>query len=216
MVAGDPLMVLEDFDQEEESLSSSLSTMGAGDKETEALLTHHTPSTKYSGVIHDMNVFWSIPEEDMSESCQKFIAAYKKRLMLIIKEEEKVTGKPSKLRAKLNVVEPYRDRIQGAIVSESGGVVVEYFIKRTSAMGVGDKLTYNSSLKSIIAYVLPKGLEPYSEFGDKSVDATLGAIAVDARMVTSIFFSGILGKILYEEGRIISEEFFDETESKSL
>lgn len=41
-------------------------------------------------------------------------------------------------------------------------VLIEFFIKYQDLMGVGDKLTFFTALKSIIGEVIPEGYEPKS------------------------------------------------------
>ena len=199
-------MRFEDFDHEDADIAQSIALMDT-DVDLQSI-TVHEPSTKYSGEIEDVKVYWTIDPEDMSPSIKSFINAYKRGLMKKIKHEESLTGRKSELRKRLEITRPIRDRVIGMNVPPSGGVVVEYFVNKVTDMGTGDKVTYVSSLKSIIQQVIPKYLEPYSDFGDTAIDCVISLISVDARMVTSIYFYGILSKVLYEEGRNIAEEYF--------
>ena len=77
-------------------------------------------------------------------------------------------------------------------------------------MGAGDKLTYYSSLKSIVAHVIPKSLEPYSiGTGETRVDAVLGFISIGARLVLSIWYAGSIGYIINTVGKRIARDFFE-------
>jgi hypothetical protein len=128
-----------------------------------------------------------------------------------IKFEEDATGKKSKRRLNIDVSNAYRNRIRGVEEDrDQGSVIVEYYIGGQHAMGAGDKLTYYSSLKSIVAHVIPKSLEPYSiGTGESRVDAVLGFISIGARMVLSIWYAGSTGNIIHTVGKRIARNFFE-------
>lgn len=64
-----------------------------------------------------------------------------------------------------------------------------------------------------MAQIAPEGLEPIrlnntSKFN--RVDIQFSLLGVYGRMVTSIFYNGILNKIIIDRGKKIAEEFFEE------
>ena len=87
------------------------------------------------------------------------------------------------------------DKIAG---SEVDGVIIEYYITHLDKMGVGNKVTAFTSLKTIIAETIPKGLEPFSEYGseDEHVDFFISPMSVVSRMVPDFFLLGYSNKVL--------------------
>lgn len=209
IINGNPLMTFEDSENENE-INAVLDILGDVDEEVLDDIARHRARSPKSGHIVDLKIYWTVPTLEMSESLRKIVDQYKTAVRKKINSEKSVTGKINpELQKTIDVSVANRDRINGAIVPEEGGVVFEYFIAHKKSSGVGDKLSFFSSLKSIIAQVIPKGLEPYTESGDR-IDAMIGTIASNARMVTSMDIVGSLGKILDDYGRRIAKEFLDQ------
>jgi hypothetical protein len=92
-----------------------------------------------------------------------------------------------------------------------GGILIEYYIKHSAGKRGGDKLTMNSSLKTIICQIIPDELAPRRLSGRfRQVDMIFSFIGINARMVSSVWFSGFTAKIIVEEGKKFAEEFFKE------
>jgi hypothetical protein len=69
----------------------------------------------------------------------------------------------------------------------------------------------NSSLKSVLCQIFPDDLAPRRLSGRfRQIDMIFSFIGINARMVTSVWFSGFISKIIVEEGKKFAEEFFDE------
>ena len=209
IIHSDPLLIFEDVGEDGGGDTAAiLDMLGDVDEATLNSMTRHSPTANETGKIVDMKVYWSVPPDEMSNSVKEFVNKFINQERGAIKFEEDSTNTPSRRRMNVEVSTPYRGRINGAEVAETGGVVIEYFIGGQHAMGPGDKLSYYSSLKSIVAHVIPKEMEPKSEFGDTRVDATLGFMSIGARMVNSIYMAGWMGKIIHDRGKMIANEFF--------
>jgi hypothetical protein len=99
-------------------------------------------------------------------------------------------------------------RINGAIISQDGGILIEYYIRHELGHGVGDKLTFNSNIKSVVASVLPKGMEPITDDG-VVLDGVMGSISLLARMCYSPLLSGVLGHVFVETSKSIANEYLN-------
>ncbi len=208
---GDPLMIFEDAMDAQGQTTAILNSLGDVDEKTLSELVHHIPKASDTGKIKDIKVYWTVPLDQMSDSCREFVELYIKSEKKKISYEESFTSKPSLRRRNIEISKPYMERVRGAQVDrDQGSVVVEYFIGGYHDMGPGDKLTYYSALKSVIADVIPKEMEPKTTFGDGRVDAIIGTKNIAARMIQSIYFAGLLGKVIYNRARQISEQFFEE------
>jgi hypothetical protein len=105
--------------------------------------------------------------------------------------------------------------INGAMMPKDGGILVEYYIKHEANKRGGDKITVNSSLKSVITQVVDDdimakrcGANPKRD----AIDVIFSLISVDNRMVTSIWHTGYLQKLLIEYPKRIAEDFLKEIE----
>ena len=206
VLLGDPLITFED-DTNENEINEITNILGDVDEKVLDNLVRQKAKSSKTGTIVDIKIYWTIPTQEMSESCNKAVSDYKSRIRKKIKEEKEITGAINKqLSMMLEVSNVNRNRINGAIVPEDGGLVFEYFISSKKNAGVGDKISFYSSLKSVIATVVPEGLEPYTENGEQ-IDAILGALSSNARQVTSMDIAGSLGKILQDYGKTVATEF---------
>jgi hypothetical protein len=147
----------------------------------------------------------------MSESTAGYVKKYIRRINKQIEGEESKSGTGSKRRIETQITTPYRNRINGVEVPKEGGIVVEFFIKHAQGKRGGDKLTLNSSLKTVISQIIPQELTPKRLNGRfKDVDMVFSFMGINARQVTSVWYNGFLGKIIFEEGKRFAEEFFKE------
>lgn len=213
---GDPIIVFdesgvfeEDQDDEEDSMYKML--FDNLDKETLAQMIHQTPKAPISGTITDMRVYWTVPVNKLSKTLGKFVNAYIKKITKEIMEEEAFTNKPSEKRKLITVtnIAAGRERINGCEVDSDGAVVIEYFISHGDTMSTGDKVSLSSALKTVTSTIVKKSLEPYTESG-KRIDGVFSLISVDARMINSVWYTGWLGKIMYDFSKRFSKDFLTE------
>ena len=217
VMLGDPIFVFDDTGTLNDSTSDDaeediLNDLFQGiDSNVLAGMIHKTPKANLTGVIKDMKVYWTCPIEKMSPTVAKFVNEYIKTHKRDIIDEEKFTGKTSKKRKTIEVTSVNKDktdpRINGALVGLEG-IVIEYYIGHEDQMGTGDKISLNSSLKTINSIVVPKGKEPYTESGNK-LDGIFSWISINARMVESIWYQ-FLGTILYKFTKKTARDFLKE------
>ena len=214
---GDPLFVFDEsgtFEEEQDDDGDdSMFQMlfDKLDKETLAQMIHQTPKAPISGIISDMKVYWTVPINKMSKTIAKFVKEYINKINKEITEEETFTGKPSEKRKLITVtnVTSGRERINGCEVSPDGGIVIEYFISNADTMSAGDKVSLNSALKTVTSQIIERDLEPYTESG-KRIDGIFSLISIDARMINSVWYTGWLGKILYDYSKRFATDFLKE------
>lgn len=213
---GDPIIVFDEsgaFEEEQDDEEDSMYKLLFEnlDKDTLGQMIHQTPKAPISGTISDMKVYWTVPVNKLSKTLGKFVKAYISKINKEIIEEETFTGKPSEKRKLIDVtkVATGRERINGCEVDPDGGVVIEYFISHGDTMSVGDKVSLNSALKTVTSTVVRKGVEPYTESG-KRIDGIFSLISIDARMINSVWYTGWLGKILYDFSKRFAKGFLTE------
>ncbi len=82
----------------------------------------------------------------------------------------------------------------GTTVLEPETVILRFYIKQTKSMSPGDKLFFDSSLKSVVAQVYPECIEV--EDGSVKVEAATSARGILQRLICSPFLIGIANMIL--------------------
>jgi hypothetical protein len=205
---GDPLIVYED-QKGSDADSQIFSLFGEVDEGVLDKLFRHTWGAPQTGVIVDLKVYWTVGPEEMNGSTRAFVTSYIKSVKTKISEEEKITGRVSSLRKFLTVSKPNRfHRINGALVPDDKGILIEYYVGEDHSMIAGDKLTFSSSIKSVVSQILPEGKEPYKFSGiHRKLDAIMSFFSIENRMLRSIYFSGWLGKIVKEYGERLAVEY---------
>ena len=213
---GDPIFVFDDSgaievsDDESTEFDELFADVDASDL---AQIIHQTPKANLSGEIVDMRVYWTVPTDKMSKSVRQLVNEYSNRIKKAIVEEERFTKQPSKKRMLLQISQGQgvkKDRINGELFDPKiGGVIIEYYISETNAMSIGDKITLNSALKSVLAEVIPGDKEPYTENG-VHVGGIFSFISCNARMISSVYINGALGKILWWFSKHWAKSFLKE------
>lgn len=191
----------------DQTASRILDTFGELDESFYNELMNNRVKSNYTGIIVEMNVYWACcKDEDMSPSVLAFIEEYKKKITKGVNANEKYSGKVDRNKYKLDISIPNKGMVMGERVPEEGAIIIEYFIKHDIPMGVGDKMAFHASLKSIVADVVPEGLEPLTESG-MVLDGVIGSISIANRMIASIYSTGTLSKILHDCSKEWSKEF---------
>lgn len=213
---GDPLMYYEDAKDSDADMAL-LKYLGDIDEDTLNEVSRHAAEANYSGIIHDMKVYWTIDPELMGDSLGKFVKQYINKIKAEIKEEEAVTGVPSKRRKETQVSVPlgiFKDRLNGILVPKEGCVIVEYYIEHIADRRPGDKVALMPALKTIINKVMDKDecayrLNSKSKFN--TIDFIQSTVGVLNRMTCSVLLDGYLNKIIFERGKEIANEFLEES-----
>ncbi len=203
VVFGDGLLTFEDAGSGGEN--ELLEALGDVDDDILAM-SRQSPKAPGTGEICEINIYITVPVDTMSDSLRLFVMRWQKEVRATVKvlRENGVDSKDEDL--KLNITKPVRNRVAGVEIPEEGGVVIEYYVKHEEAMGVGDKLTFNANIKSVVAKVFEEGLEPITADG-VILDGVLGEISVAARMVASIYHTGVLTHFYVETGKDIAAEY---------
>lgn len=195
---GDPLIVF-DESYDDEGLNKLLANMSKEDGESFKNLSKVPVKSKYSGVIEDIKVYYTIDKSEMSKSMAKTIDGINKH----INNKKRVIEKYTKVSETDVILEP-TDKVEtqyGKIkgVDVGDGIMIEFYINYEDKMGVGDKLTFFTALKGIVSEIIPEGYEPYSEYRpDERISALLSPLSVYARMTGSIMVNMFINKLLIE------------------
>lgn len=207
---GDSLITFE-TSYDDESLNKFLSSVGDELKEEIKSLGKVQHKSHYSGTIEDIKIYSSVDLEELSPSLKtivsKYYAGIKKKKKLLEKYDET----PGIVKAGIlfneptGKIKPTSDgKLKGKDVFD--GVLIEFYIKYTDVVGVGDKIAFYSALKSIVGEVIEEGYEPYSFYRpDEEISAFLGPSAILARMAPSALLVMFGNKVIVELKRKLEE-----------
>lgn len=167
--------------------------------------------SKYSGEIVDIKIYSTVELDELSPSLRKIVSDYYSKINARKKQLDKYDKSGSIVKAGMlfneaaSKLKPGPDgKIKGREVFD--GVLIEFYIKYNDTLGVGDKLTYFSALKSVVCEVIDEGYEPYSEFRpDEEISTFVGTSAILARMVPSTIATIIGNKVIVELKRKLQE-----------
>lgn len=208
---GDELMRFE-MSFKEDDINKFLASIGDDLKE-EIHSLHQTPiKSKYSGTIIDIKMYSTVDLEELSPSLRRLMTKYYDR----IKKKHNVINKHDKSKAiyKMGVllnestgkIEAKYGKVKGNDVGE--GVLIEFYIEYRDKLGVGDKITYFTALKSVLGKQIEEGYEPYSEFRpDEEISSAIAPGAVLARMTPSILLTMFANKVLIELKRTLYKQY---------
>lgn len=203
---GDPLLIFENaFD--DESMNSILNKIGNDFSEEIKDLSKNVFKCKYTGRVVKINIYYNAEVEEYSESIQKILKQYiaKGKSKRKIIQSIKGNGFDS---INCPIIEKQNDtKIKGVEIGEKG-ILFEFYIEYEDSLGIGDKITYNTALKTIISNIIPKDEEPYSELHpDEKIDAVLSPLSIVSRMTVDVFMDGFINKALIELKRECKEIF---------
>ena len=195
---GDPLLIFQNaFDEKDaNSLLSAIT-----DEDFVSDLGRVKLKSKYTGIIQDIRIYRTCEIDEMSESLQKIVTEYEKGIKAT-KKMYKQYGIPGE-----NLLPPdYKMTPTGIMKNNADGVKIVFYIKYGDSLSVGDKIVAQSANKGVIKNIFPENLTPFSEYRpDESIHALFAARSFNARMVTSVWNSGAINKVLIELDRQVKE-----------
>jgi hypothetical protein len=199
---------------EEDTLNKFLTSVGKELREEIKTLGKTPIKSKYSGVIEDIKIYSTVELNDLSPSLKKIVSKYydninkKKKLLNKYDDSNSIYKCGVLINDPTAKVETKDGKIKGYEVGD--GVLIEFYINYQDILGIGDKLTFFTALKSIVGEVIPEGYEPYSIFRpEEEVSSLVGPSAVLARGTPSIILTMFANKVLVELKRSLYGIYMD-------
>ena len=183
---GDVLVTFEDGD-----LGDSL-TINAKDEETLAMIqsmNRNNTTASVSGTIVDIDAYYGCPIQEMHPTLAKIvksIANFKNA------RNKYCAGTDAEYNNPKTGPMPKGERYKGIDINQNT-VILRFFIRHVVGAGVGDKLVYDSSLKSVISSTFP---EPMLTQSGVEVDAVFSGTGIMHRVITSPLIVGSLQRVL--------------------
>ena len=197
-----PLVIFEEVGDNEKEALLALDKLSTDDRDTVSKLARNMAKAKYAGEIVSVEVFYNTDLDNLHPSLKEYVQEYinkytkKANSLKGIKEDDLITLPNT------NKIES--EKIMG---TEMQGVMINFYIKHTEPMNVGNKVTFFSACKTIIAEVLEEGKEPYSDYHkEQPIDAILTPMSMVSRMLQDIPLLGFSNKVLLELKRQILDE----------
>jgi hypothetical protein len=157
-------------------------------------------TSKYTGTVANIKVYYNMPFEELSPSLQKLIQDYRAK---VEKRRTAIKGIPIS-NFSIPAVEMQESGKVGT--EEYEGAMIEFGIEYYDEMAEGDKLTYSTALKGVISKRLTNDESPLSEYRDKEIiEAVLTPTGIISRMTSDIYSMLYGNKVLVELGKQIKE-----------
>lgn len=179
--------------------------------------------TEYAGTISAIEVYSSVPMEELSPSLQKIVKKYTKHSANVVKILDKYQN-PGDLKyykcgqvisQAPEVVEPdYQNRVKGVQIGSDGrGVAIIFYVEFKDIAKTGDKGSAFTALKFITSHVIPEGKEPYSEYRpDEEISTFIAPSSIIARKTPSILVTMFANKCIIEMKRHALDIFFNDAD----
>lgn len=209
------ILVSYETSYDEEGMNKFLSSVGDDLKEEIKSLNKVPMKAKHAGEIVDIKIYSSVELGELSPSLKTVVSKYYSNINKKKKMLEKYDKSNSIIKAGIlfneatgRIVPTADGKIKGRDVFD--GVLIEFYIKYHDVLAVGDKITFQGPLKSIIGEVVDEGYEPYSEYRpDEEISTFLGPSSILQRMVPSVLIAMFANKVLIELKRQL-EDIYNE------
>lgn len=195
---GEPLILFQNSFSEKDA---NLLLKNITDEEMVSDLGRIRIKSHYTGWIQDVEIYRTREIETYSESIQKLIKEYDKRI-----------GETKKVYKKYNIdginkLDPdYAMPETGELKNVGDGVKINIYIKYLDKFSIGDKNVAQSAAKGVNKDIFPKGKEPKSEYRpDEPIHSVYAIGSFNARMITSVLNSAAINKGLIELDRQIKD-----------
>lgn len=203
--AGDPLIIFEEsFDDAD--INKFLDKIGKDFNETIKDLSKNKIASKYTGKIVGIDLYYNLPIEDFSPSLQKIIKSYNKAVEAknqLIKKYETNGEAFDIILPPSNQVDV--DKIKGNVFQ---GLLIDVYIEHDDNLWIGDKLSFQTSLKAIVSEVIDEKLAPYSEFNkEEHVQALMSPLSPLNRMTADGLSMMFMSKFILGLKQRVKEEY---------
>ena len=165
-------------------------------------LLRHLPKAKYTGTIVKIEAYYGCAQDTMHPTLANFVRRIQKDKVALAKmakgtDNAHLYPEPKPL--------PKGTKMPGGMLDENT-VLIKYYIQADVSAGFGDKLVFDSCLKSVVSKVLEEPI--YTESGVE-VDAIFSGASVSRRIITSPLSYGITTRVLMALEEEVLDIYFD-------
>jgi hypothetical protein len=191
--ASDPLMIFESSFNEKE-INQILSKLDSEFGQDILDLGRNFVSSKLSGKIIDIKVYYNIPYEELSESLQKVVDNFKT-------ENKRRSDIATKINSPdiVNIDRTEQISYDKVFGESFEGVMVQFFIKSIDECTTGDKLSFQVALKGTVSEIFDKDSLPTSEYDvEEPIHAVMSPLSVVSRMTMDFYLNLYCNKVLVD------------------
>ena len=181
----DNLLVFEESDVAEITQTSSNDAV----LDILSKINRRTPKAHYAGKIVKIDVYYSCPVDSCHPSIQKVL---KPIIQAKNRKYEYTKNSSLEFLSPPSVMVAPGTKLKKTTI-DADQVVLQFYIQEDVGAGVGDKLVYDSSLKSIISNVFDEDIKTESGV---EIDATFSMTSISNRIILSPLLVGIGQRIL--------------------
>lgn len=150
-------------------------------------------TTKYTGVVGDIKIYYNVPLETLSESLQDLIKKYSSK----IEKRKQVLKQHNASNVKIPPLIQQKGNKVGT--TEYEGVLIEFYLEYVDEMNSGSKGTFTTALKFVTSRRLTNDEAPISEYDKENIiEALLTPTGVISRMTLDIFSVLYSNKVLID------------------
>ena len=193
---GEPIFVFQNaFDDADANMLLKNLSIDDGDITT---IGRNIVKSKVTGDLCDIKIYRTCKFDELSES-----------LKVIVGNRESEIRKLKSIAAE-SLSEVQMDSVgklpnTGKLKNAENAVLIEFYMRYHDKLSVGDKLSSNAN-KTVLMHVYSNDEAPYTDFRPtEAIDDISSCSSIDGRIITSIFKSGGLNKIMIELQRACSE-----------
>ena len=222
----DPLIIYDPAHEDAETnafLNEIRDKLGEDLEELVDLQSMPQVRTEYAGTVVDIEVYASVPPEELSPSLREIVKKYTKHSANVVKLLNKYQNPGDMNYYKCGqiisnapeVVQPdYQNRVKGVQIGADGkGVAIIFYIEFKDIAKTGDKGSAFTALKFTTSHVIPEGKEPYSEYRpDEEISTFIAPSAIIARKTPSILVTMFANKCIIEMKRHALDIFFNDAD----
>ena len=154
-----------------------------------------------------MDVYYNRDLTEFSPSVRQVIEDYIKTNEARAKRiKSLMAGSEASLTLDLPTVEKIdSDKIHG---EEVDGLLLEIFVEYEDKLSIGDKITFYTALKTVIADTIPADQAPYSSLHpEEEIEAVLSPLSIVSRMVPDVYQMLYSNKALIELKKQVAKLF---------
>ena len=200
------------FDDTEDEFSAQLlrSITDQMEDQDEVIATAAPVISKFAGKIVDIDIYYTVPPEDLSPSIRAIVEEYVK----VTGKREKTISKYIDTRDSNTILKQSEMSIPDSLGRVAGtkiedGVIIDFYIEFLDIAGNGDKGSVGA-LKFTTCNVVPTELAAYTDSNpDRKIDVYIASFGAFKRMVADVEKIGILNKVLVESKRKMKLKYHD-------
>jgi hypothetical protein len=197
--SNDPIMTFEELDVEMANVQVSEAEIELFEK-----LDRRLPKAEHTGTVVNIDVFYNVNPSEMHPSLRSIVNSINKVQELKYQKSKGTINQsiflpPMKL--------PDTTKFKG-VSFKSPTVAIVFYIQDTHEAGIGDKVIFASSLKSVVSNVVST---PMTTKSGKIIDAKFAGAGIMNRIVTTPFIMGCTQELMEKLEENVVDLYFGET-----